>query len=304
MILLWGLATDRPTALIAHRLQEFGAPFVFLDQRYAHETWVEAEFGARVTGALSLHDVTARLEDVKAAYIRPYDAKRIPGLVDGNASLADRIDRLDATLLAWADVAPATIINRPEAMVTNDSKPHHARTIRSSGFLTPPTLITNDRTALRTFQAEHGDLIFKSASGIRSIVKRLLPCDVRRLEKLEWCPTQFQKYIEGVDVRVHVIGGETFAAEIRSDADDYRYAHATGVGIEIQKTTIPDDVAERCCALTRALGLVFSGIDLRRTNDDNWYCFEVNPSPGFSYYQDQTGVPIDLAVARHLTQAV
>ena len=48
------------------------------------------------------------------------------------------------------------------------------------------------------------------------------------------------------------------------------------------------------------LGLVFAGIDLRRATDGDWYCFEVNPSPRFSYYQQSTGQLIDLAVARYL----
>jgi hypothetical protein len=31
--------------------------------------------------------------------------------------------------------------------------------------------------------------------------------------------------------------------------------------------------------------LAFSGIDLRRSDDGTWFCFEVNPSPGFPYFE-------------------
>jgi hypothetical protein len=31
------------------------------------------------------------------------------------------------------------------------------------------------------------------------------------------------------------------------------------------------------------------------------YCFEVNPSPGFSYYEANAGQPISTAVAEYLT---
>jgi hypothetical protein len=31
-------------------------------------------------------------------------------------------------------------------------------------------------------------------------------------------------------------------------------------------------------------------------------CFEVNPSPGFSYYEGHTGQPISAAIARYLAQ--
>jgi hypothetical protein len=40
------------------------------------------------------------------------------------------------------------------------------------------------------------------------------------------------------------------------------------------------------------LGLSLSGIDLRLTPAGEWYCFEVNPSSAFTYYQEATGHPI------------
>lgn len=43
--------------------------------------------------------------------------------------------------------------------------------------------------------------------------------------------------------------------------------------------------------------LPLAGIDLRRTADNEWYCFEINPSPGFSYYENATGQPIADAIA-------
>jgi D-alanine-D-alanine ligase-like ATP-grasp enzyme len=48
------------------------------------------------------------------------------------------------------------------------------------------------------------------------------------------------------------------------------------------------------------MGLLLAGIDLRRTDDGEWCCFEVNPSPGFSFYEDHTGQPIAAAVAELL----
>jgi hypothetical protein len=59
----------------------------------------------------------------------------------------------------------------------------------------------------------------------------------------------------------------------------------------------PAPVADRCCRLTADLGLAVAGLDLRRTPDGTWYCFEVNPSPGFTYYEYMTGAPLTEAVA-------
>jgi len=49
--------------------------------------------------------------------------------------------------------------------------------------------------------------------------------------------------------------------------------------------------------LAASLDLVVAGIDLRRTPDGEWYCFEVNPSPAFSYYESATHQPISAAIA-------
>jgi glutathione synthase/RimK-type ligase-like ATP-grasp enzyme len=43
-----------------------------------------------------------------------------------------------------------------------------------------------------------------------------------------------------------------------------------------------------------------AGIDLRFTRDGEVYCFEVNPSPVYSYYEARTGQAIASAVAEYL----
>jgi glutathione synthase/RimK-type ligase-like ATP-grasp enzyme len=45
------------------------------------------------------------------------------------------------------------------------------------------------------------------------------------------------------------------------------------------------------------MDLLFTGIDLKLTPDGEYYCFEVNPSPGFVYYERYTGQPISAALA-------
>jgi glutathione synthase/RimK-type ligase-like ATP-grasp enzyme len=82
---------------------------------------------------------------------------------------------------------------------------------------------------------------------------------------------------------------------------DYRYARQqVGAPAELEATDLPDDIAERCVALARGLGLAFAGIDLKFPPDGRVVCFEVNPSPGFSYYEANTGQPIARAVAEYL----
>jgi glutathione synthase/RimK-type ligase-like ATP-grasp enzyme len=49
-------------------------------------------------------------------------------------------------------------------------------------------------------------------------------------------------------------------------------------------------------------GLAFAGIDLKITPAGEIFCFEVNPSPDFSFYEANTGQPIASALARYLAR--
>src|ERR1019366_7154596 len=113
--------------------------------------------------------------------------------------------------------------------------------------------------------------------------------DLERLDRVRTCPTQFQEWIPGTDVRVHVMGERLFATEVTTDAVDYRYAGRDGHERTMRAVELPRVIARRCRDTAAALGMVSAGIDLRRTPDGEYYCFEANPTPGFTFYQQYTG---------------
>jgi glutathione synthase/RimK-type ligase-like ATP-grasp enzyme len=209
-------------------------------------------------------------------------------------------EKVEDAMQCWAEITPAFVINRPSTMGSNSSKPYQLDLIRSLGFEIPETLITTVPDAALEFWSKHRDVIYKSISGVRSVVSRVGPEHSDRLADVANCPTQFQRYIKGTDYRVHVVGNEVFAAEIISRADDYRYARRSGFDIEIRAKTLPPDVADRCRVLSKSLCMAVAGVDLRLTPDGKWYCFEVNPSPAFTFYADETDQPIGAAIARLL----
>ena len=96
--------------------------------------------------------------------------------------------------------------------------------ITKKGFAVPETLITNDPNLVHEFRNKHKRIIYKSISYVRSIVHILENSEAERLHFIRWCPTQFQKFIEGINVRVHTIGDKVFATSINTGAVDYRYA--------------------------------------------------------------------------------
>ena len=67
---------------------------------------------------------------------------------------------------------------------------------------------------------------------------------------------------------------------------------------------LPPQVAESCLLLARKMDLLLTGIDLKESPDGQYYCFKVNPSPGFLHYERHSGQPISMALANLLHQGL
>ena len=299
MILLWGIEQDRPLMAVREALARRNLPVLFIDQMQVMSTSIDFTFGAELTGTVTTQAGTHNLAAITAAYVRSYSALDAPGIrhAGENSREWQHALAVDDTIMVWLDVTKARVINPLAAMASNNSKPYQMSLIRAGGFAVPDTIVTTSAAAVADFRARHGEIIYKSVSGVRSIVSRFTAAHEPRLADIRWCPTQFQQYIPGQDFRVHVVGEEIFTCAIKSDADDYRYAGRTGAAAVLSASHIPPDVAARCHGLAHGLGLIVAGIDLRRTPAGEFYCFEVNPSPAFSYYEEGTGHKISDAVA-------
>jgi hypothetical protein len=300
MLMLWGVPGDSTLMLVRDALEAAGkAPF-FLDQHEVLDTEVTLSVGVQVGGEVTSAGCRFNLADVSAVYLRPYETQRIPcvGRSGRDSRGWARAIQTEDTLLSWADLTSDLVINRPSAMAFNSSKPYQSARILKFGFEVPKTLLTTDPALVHEFREMCGAVIYKSVSSVRSVVRQLIRADDDRLENVIWCPTQFQELIRGVDYRVHVVGTEVFACRIRSNAVDYRYAGRDGSSVDIEAYEMPVEVAQSCVDVSRDMDLQVSGIDLRQREDGRWYCFEVNPSPAFGYFQQATGQDIAASVAR------
>lgn len=297
MILFFGYGDDTAITRAVGAADRRGTPYLLLDQ-LALDGW---SVDAGPDGTLSqVRTPWGRVaaSDLGACYARP-----LAPVGTGEAERAGREAALAEQVVTWLDVADTTVVNRPRDMHSNSSKPYQAQLVGEVGFAVPQTLVTNDPEEARAFVAEVGTAIFKSTSGVRSIVRRVDAERLAALDRVRALPTQFQRLVGGTDVRVHVVGEAVFATEIRSSATDYRYAGRDGLEAELVATELPDEVAERCLVLAGRLGLPFVGIDLRRTPDGEFVCFEANPMPGYSYYEASTGQPISDALVDHLVRS-
>jgi glutathione synthase/RimK-type ligase-like ATP-grasp enzyme len=282
------------------------ARYVTLNQREVRDMRLRVNADAPASGTLTLPRQEIDLESVTGVYLRLMDDRVLPEvLAEPEDSPVRASSRAFHDLLgAWGDLCDARVVNRYQAMGSNFSKPFQAQLIAAHGFEVAETLITNVPEQVLAFREQHGRIIYKSISGERSIVNLLRDDDSRRLERIAWCPVQFQAYVEGDDVRVHTVGSKVFATLVQSDAVDYRYAlQQTGNTATFTPYELPSDHAQRCVALAASLGLEVAGLDFKLTEDGRMVCLEVNPSPVFSYYELHDGQPIAAAVATHLVEA-
>ena len=308
MILFAGIPSEPPIALAIEAATRLQIPFAVFNQRHSKYCDIRIDSCSEgLSGEIWLNERSFPLSGFQGIYARTVDPRTLPEnrprrTAAPNANDFAKSIFLNDAFTEWLDISPGRVANRPAAMGSNSSKPYQTQLVRAHGFQIPPTLVTNDPDQVHAFHARHGRIVYKSTSAIRSIVNEWHPDDSARLARLQRLPTQFQALIPGHDVRVHVAGDRPFASEIASDAVDYRYAHRYGQETTMRPIELPVEISERCVSLTRALGLEFSGIDLKRTPDDEWYCFEVNTSPGYSYFEQQTGQPIAEALVAHLSK--
>jgi glutathione synthase/RimK-type ligase-like ATP-grasp enzyme len=296
MILLWGLLEDPTFQSVHDWLTRMSADVTFVNHAAIARTGIRMTSVPTAAYVLSYDDRSVRLDDITAAYLRPYEARDYTNasgelVSPGGPPQADVVHHL---INAWADNCAATVINRPSAEGSNHSKLFQAVQIQKNGFAVPDSLITNDREEIRAFLSLHGSLIYKSMSSVRSIVKELDESVLDSIEKLG--PVLVQQRIHGRNIRVHIVRDRVFACAIESGDVDYRYAEAM-----MASTELPPEVAERCVLLTKRLGLLLAGIDLIVTSGGEYYCLEVNTNPAFSCFEPGDDRPIARAVAETLT---
>jgi hypothetical protein len=194
--------------------------------------------------------------------------------------VVSRFVGLDAALLS----TEIKVINRPCSGWENMSKPLQGYLLGRKGFNVPESLTTSNVSDYELFR-QNQETIYKSNSSVRSIVDSVDHVEKDRLQFLQNCPVLFQRRIVGKDVRIHIVDASCFAAEIESDAVDYRYYRTRGSYSKMHVyESVPTEIVERCISYAEERGVVLAGFDFKVDEAGNWYCLEMNPSPGFEFY--------------------
>lgn len=182
-------------------------------------------------------------------------------------------------------------------------KPYQWSVAREVGLALPRTLVSTDPARVRAFLDGQGGrpVVFKAflASEQAWRETRLVrPDDLARLDAVRLAPVIFQEYVEGVDLRVTIVGDRLFAAEIDATRTSYPVDMRMVVGeAAVRPVSLPAALEAALLALMRRLGLVYGAVDLRQRPDGTYLFLEVNPAGQWLFVEDRTGLPITAAVA-------
>lgn len=306
MILITGIPSEPPVQLVTEAAEKAGIPYVIFNQRQAHLYELSLKYSGNIfSGILQMDGQEYDLTKLTGIYIRLMDNYLLPEVQNKvfnyiGETAAQKSAAIHKQLLAFMEVTTCRILNRPWDMLSNLSKPYQSQLIAAAGFLIPPTCITNDPQVVMQFKKEQQQLIFKSISSVRSIVKELDDLHMKILNRIKFLPTQFQKKLQGTNIRVHIVGDVLFATKVESEIVDYRYAGRENAAVTLTPYQLPPAIEKRCFNVSRLLHLPLCGIDLFCVGRSKYYCFEVNPSPGYSYYQQSTGQDIAGAIVKWL----
>jgi glutathione synthase/RimK-type ligase-like ATP-grasp enzyme len=293
MILVIGTPHEVHSSFIHDKLAARGSRVAYLDTRlFPSQTGIALYPGRKGKSFLRYAEGSRiALADIQSVYWRCHMGTAIGDELDTPflREMAGReIESCIGSMFRMMD--ECLWINSPEAIDMHVYKGYQLQTLALRSLRIPQTLITNDADALESFyECLRRKVIFKPVRG-GAHTRRMSDDDLTpaRLRELAQAPVQFQEMIEGVDIRVYVIGNEQFAAEIRSSTLDFR----EDPGAAIVPVELPPVVAADCIAVARALRLEMSGIDMRRTPAGEYVFLEGNPAPMFMHFEDRTGYPI------------
>ena len=205
------------------------------------------------------------------------------------------------------DALQCTWVNPRGSDAAAQHKPFQWATARKVGLQLPRTLVTTKPDAARKFITEVGvgKTIFKAflasldAWRETRLVERE---DFERLDLVRYAPVIFQEYVEGVDLRITVIGDKVFAAEIDAQNTSYPVDMRMVVGeARVRPTQLPPKLLAALLELQSQLGLRYGAIDMRRTPSGEYIFLEVNPAGQWLFVEQRTGMPISQTVADFLT---
>ncbi len=320
MIIVLSGPGDLHADAVEHELRALGADHLRLDtsqfpDRIRLDLALDGD--GLVRGSVRTDDRRLDLATIGAVWVRR------PGRARAGASdlpdAARRIVSADASAVLadlWHLLDTRFVPGPPDVISGAAHKAGQLLRAARLGFDTPRTIIGNDPDAfLALVSRRPGGYITKRAApsqrlsdadgeDVSRLTQPLRPRDLVHVDAWARCPAIVQAVVpKALELRVTVVGSAVFAVSIDSQRANHtrhdwrRFDHRH---TPLRPYALPDDIAQRCRAITAGYGLSYSAIDLVLTPDGRHVFLELNPNGQYLWTEQATGLPISAALAELL----
>ena len=154
---------------------------------------------------------------------------------------------------------------------------------RGAGVRIPTTRIVKTADKKRLSFLKEGWIV-KSCSNVRSKAAEPKEPAIWKEERINNLPTLFQERIDGVDLRVHLMGDHLWPLEIAGkDCLDYRYASKES--LSYRRAEIGKGLKNFCRIFSQTENNPLTGIDFIKRGGC-YFCLELNSGPGWSTFPE------------------
>ena len=302
---------DDPTAdLVITELNRRKVPVVrFNPADIGDGLTVSTEFGTSsdgVAGLLRTSSRTAHLARVRAVYWRRPTWPTFPHLGPDDARFAAAQVRHGLAGSLFSLSGPLWV-NHPLRIAAADYKPAQLALAQRLGFIVPPTVVTNDPAEACSFVKAHGKVIYKPLRWTpytRNGVPLTGWADLVTVNEIDdgvrVTPHMFQRRVDKVaDLRVLVVGGQTFGVRIDSGLLDWRRDY-DALTYTVEQLSPGTNRALQ--SYLEHLGLVSGSFDLAVDRAGDLWWLELNPNGQWGWLETETGLPMSAAFSDLLTR--
>ncbi|MEO3787670.1 ATP-grasp ribosomal peptide maturase [Actinocorallia sp. B10E7] len=228
---------------------------------------------------------------------------RWPDPPAGDPSIADEAARRWAAredyhaLYGLLRGLPVRWVNHPGRAQAAEDKPRQLAIAHQCGLVTPATLITTRGAAVRRWLVDR-PLIYKAfrADGAdEDCMVTAGSLDRSAVPDRLLAAHTVQERVDGVPVRLTVVGDELFAVRITgTDLLDWRPVQG---GLAYAPTEVPPPIRRSVLTYMRAFDLLYGAFDFIDPGDGPWVFLECNPTGQWGFVDRRTNLPITGALA-------
>jgi hypothetical protein len=293
MILCLGLAADPTFTVGVQALRRARVDFRSVDlTSLAMRGSIRVPLESPGDTVLSMNGEHHRLGDFSAIWCRLVGVAAAAPTAELAATAAGHFEALARIL----ESVPCAVLNPPLREASGFTKVLHAVSLAEvGGWRIPETCLTSDPAeADRFVRGCHNGAIFKGASAVKTWATVFEPDHQPRLPRVRHLPVLFQERVVGPDVRIHVVGDQSFGELIDSPVLDYR----TVRGVNSYRPIVPPrEIADGCARLTAHCGVPLLGVDFKIERATGaWFFLEANSMPCFEGYDERAGGAISRAI--------